>query len=145
MISKLISGFAAVCVATVITQMIVMGYFLTQGTINGDTLTNQRREGWWNTLSINLVTGDAVACIDFFAFCQQLILGPGLANSFEDCRCLCLLLSYPGIVLILFHCMDNDRHEAVVLTTQFRALTADRIAFHALLLPSTTTEPLRAS
>ena len=39
MVSKLLNAFAAVCVATVITQMILFGYFLTQGTINGDTTT----------------------------------------------------------------------------------------------------------
>jgi Rad3-related DNA helicase len=39
MTSKLLNAFAAFSVATVITQMILFGYFLTRGTINGDTLT----------------------------------------------------------------------------------------------------------
>ncbi len=39
MISKLLNAFAAFSVATVITQMILFGYFLTRGTINGDTAT----------------------------------------------------------------------------------------------------------
>ncbi|MEM7316946.1 MAG: hypothetical protein AAF497_27765, partial [Planctomycetota bacterium] len=39
MISKLFAAFAAFCVATVITQMILFTYFLTRGTLNSDTLT----------------------------------------------------------------------------------------------------------
>lgn len=39
MTSKLLNAFAAFSVATVITQMILCGYFLTRGTINGDTAT----------------------------------------------------------------------------------------------------------
>ncbi len=39
MISKLIGAFGAFCVATVITQMILFGYFLTRGSVNGDTTT----------------------------------------------------------------------------------------------------------
>ena len=39
MISKLTSLFAAFCVATVLTQMILFGYFLTRGAVNADTMT----------------------------------------------------------------------------------------------------------
>jgi len=39
MIAKLISVFSAICVATVITQTILFGYFVSRGTVNGDTLT----------------------------------------------------------------------------------------------------------
>jgi hypothetical protein len=39
MISKLLRGLAAFCVATVLTQMILMGYFLTRGSANGETMT----------------------------------------------------------------------------------------------------------
>ena len=39
MISKLTSVFAAFCVATVLTQMILFGYFLTRGAVNADTMT----------------------------------------------------------------------------------------------------------
>lgn len=39
MISKTLNAFVAFSVATVITQMILFGYFLSRGTINGDTLT----------------------------------------------------------------------------------------------------------
>ncbi len=39
MISKLLNAFAAFCTATVITQIIMLGYFLSQGTLNGDTTT----------------------------------------------------------------------------------------------------------
>lgn len=39
MIKKLTNAFGVFCVATVITQLILFGYFLTRGTINGDTLT----------------------------------------------------------------------------------------------------------
>ena len=39
MISKLTRGFAAFSIATVLTQMILLGYFLTRGTVNGTTLT----------------------------------------------------------------------------------------------------------
>ena len=39
MTSKILNAFAAFSVATVITQMILFGYFLSRGTINGDTLT----------------------------------------------------------------------------------------------------------
>ncbi len=39
MISKLLSAYGAFCVATVITQTILLGYFLAQGTINEHTLT----------------------------------------------------------------------------------------------------------
>lgn len=39
MISKLMGAFAAFCVATVLTQCIMFGYFLTRGSVNGDTAT----------------------------------------------------------------------------------------------------------
>ncbi len=39
MISKLLGAFAAFCVATVLTQLILFGYFLTRGSVNGDTAT----------------------------------------------------------------------------------------------------------
>lgn len=39
MISKLSSVFAAFCVATVLTQIILFGYFLTRGVVNGETTT----------------------------------------------------------------------------------------------------------
>ncbi len=39
MVTKLLNAFVAICVATVITQVILLGYFVTQGTVNGDTLT----------------------------------------------------------------------------------------------------------
>jgi flagellar motility protein MotE (MotC chaperone) len=39
MISKLLGAFGAFCVATVLTQFILFGYFLTRGSINGDTTT----------------------------------------------------------------------------------------------------------
>lgn len=39
MISKLMGAFAAFCVATVLTQVILVGYFLTRGSLNGDSLT----------------------------------------------------------------------------------------------------------
>jgi len=39
MISKLIGAFAAISVATVLTQIILMGYFLVRGSVNGDTMT----------------------------------------------------------------------------------------------------------
>ena len=39
MISKLSHGFAAFCIATVLTQLILMGYFLTRGSLNGETST----------------------------------------------------------------------------------------------------------
>ena len=39
MISKLINALAAFSIATLITQMILFGYFLAKGTINGDTVT----------------------------------------------------------------------------------------------------------
>ena len=39
MISTLIRGFGAFCLATVLTQMILFGYFLAQGSLNGDTMT----------------------------------------------------------------------------------------------------------
>ncbi|MEM1068779.1 MAG: hypothetical protein AAGI63_07780 [Planctomycetota bacterium] len=39
MIGKLISAFAAFCVATVLTQMILLAYFVVQGNLNGDTST----------------------------------------------------------------------------------------------------------
>lgn len=39
MIAKLISVFSAICIATVITQTILFGYFVSRGTVNGDTLT----------------------------------------------------------------------------------------------------------
>ncbi len=39
MISKLMGAFGAFCVATVLTQFIMFGYFLTRGSVNGDTLT----------------------------------------------------------------------------------------------------------
>ena len=39
MISKLLNAFAAFCTATVITQIIMLGYFLSQGTVTADTLT----------------------------------------------------------------------------------------------------------
>ena len=39
MASKLTRGFAAFCVATVLTQLILMGFFLTRGSLNGETLT----------------------------------------------------------------------------------------------------------
>ncbi len=37
--SKLISAFAAFCVATVVTQLILFGYVLFRGDLNGDTMT----------------------------------------------------------------------------------------------------------
>lgn len=39
MIAKLSGAFGAFCIATVITQIILFGYFLTRGTVNGETLT----------------------------------------------------------------------------------------------------------
>jgi hypothetical protein len=39
MMNKLINAFAALCVATVITQMILFGYFLLQGSLNSDSST----------------------------------------------------------------------------------------------------------
>ncbi len=39
MISKLLGAFGAFCVATVIAQMILFTYFLTRGSVNGDTAT----------------------------------------------------------------------------------------------------------
>ncbi|EMI21723.1 hypothetical protein RMSM_01330 [Rhodopirellula maiorica SM1] len=39
MINKLTSAFTVFCIGTVLTQMILFGYFLTQGSINGDTMT----------------------------------------------------------------------------------------------------------
>ena len=39
MISKLSSVFIAFCVATVLTQIILFGYFLTRGVVNGETTT----------------------------------------------------------------------------------------------------------
>ena len=39
MVATLSRGFAAFCVATVLTQLILMGYFLVQGTLNGTTTT----------------------------------------------------------------------------------------------------------
>jgi len=39
MISKLMGALTAFCIATVLTQFILMGYFLTSGNINGDTGT----------------------------------------------------------------------------------------------------------
>ena len=39
MIGKLISAFAAFCVGTVITQLIMLGYFLFQGSVNAETGT----------------------------------------------------------------------------------------------------------
>jgi hypothetical protein len=39
MISKLLGAFGAFCVATVLTQFILFGYFLTRGSVNGDTAT----------------------------------------------------------------------------------------------------------
>lgn len=39
MAAKLASGFAAFCVATVMTQLILMGYFVSRGTFTGDTMT----------------------------------------------------------------------------------------------------------
>lgn len=39
MISKLLGAFGAFCVATVIAQMILFTYFLTRGSLNGDTAT----------------------------------------------------------------------------------------------------------
>jgi hypothetical protein len=39
MTSKLIQTFAAFCVATVLTQFLVLGFFVAQGRINGDTTT----------------------------------------------------------------------------------------------------------
>ena len=38
--SLLIRVFAGFCIATVLTQMILAGYFVSQGTFNGDTATN---------------------------------------------------------------------------------------------------------
>jgi hypothetical protein len=39
MISKLMGAFGAFCVATVLTQFIMLGYFLTRGSVNGSTAT----------------------------------------------------------------------------------------------------------
>ncbi len=39
MIAKLFGAFGAFCVATVLTQFILFGYFLTRGSVNGDTAT----------------------------------------------------------------------------------------------------------
>ena len=39
MLSKLTSGFAAFCVATVLTQVILLGFFLVRGSLNSDTAT----------------------------------------------------------------------------------------------------------
>jgi hypothetical protein len=39
MISKLLGAFGAFCVATVLTQFNLFGYFLTRGSVNGDTAT----------------------------------------------------------------------------------------------------------
>ncbi len=39
MTSKISHAFAAFCIATVLTQVILMGYFVTQGTINRDSVT----------------------------------------------------------------------------------------------------------
>ena len=39
MISKMLGAFGAFCVATVLTQFILFGYFLTRGSVNGDTAT----------------------------------------------------------------------------------------------------------
>lgn len=37
--TKLVSAFTAFCIATILTQMILFGYFVTQGVINGDNVT----------------------------------------------------------------------------------------------------------
>jgi flagellar motility protein MotE (MotC chaperone) len=39
MSAKLLSVFVAFCVATVLTQIILFGYFLTRGVVNGETMT----------------------------------------------------------------------------------------------------------
>ncbi len=39
MISKLSQAFAAFCIATVLTQLILFGYFLTRGVVNKETMT----------------------------------------------------------------------------------------------------------
>ncbi|GAA5510683.1 hypothetical protein Rcae01_06193 [Novipirellula caenicola] len=39
MINKLTHAFTVFCIGTVLTQMILFGYFLAQGSINGDTMT----------------------------------------------------------------------------------------------------------
>lgn len=39
MVSKLMKVFVAFCIGTVLTQMVLFGYFLTRGSLNGDTMT----------------------------------------------------------------------------------------------------------
>ncbi len=39
MIEKLIKAFGAICIGTVVTQLILLGYFMARGTLDADGLT----------------------------------------------------------------------------------------------------------
>ena len=93
------------------------------GRPRGDFRTLERREHRWQALALSLVTGHASGVIDLVATGHQFVQRPLLGGQLLELGGLLLPLAQPGVVVGLGLDLHHDGHEAMVLATQFGALT----------------------
>src|SRR5690606_32596640 len=94
------------------------------GTKHGLGTTVQSGEGAGNALAVGLVAGYAVGGIHLRAASHQFVLRPFFVGIVRGGSQGFLLIGSPLFVVFLRNDVDYDRHECVILATEFGALAA---------------------